>query len=176
MIAASLWGGMYVVSKVLLDVVPPFTLLTARLVLGVLTLLPFVLRKAGIDFNRRQWGQVLGVGLIGYGVSLSFQFIGTKLSTAANGSLVTSATPAFVLLFAAWILGERVTRLRMAALGLATLGVIIVIDPRNAHLSPNLFWGNLSLVAAALTWALYSVLVRKVTRGLAVLPLSLIHI
>ena len=174
LIAASLWGGMYVVSKVLLDVVPPFTLLTARLVLGVLTLLPFVLRKPGIDFNRRQWGQVLGVGLIGYGVSLSFQFIGTKLSTAANGSLVTSATPAFVLLFAAWILGERVTRLRMAALGLATLGVVIVIDPRNAHLSPNLFWGNLSLVAAALTWALYSVLVRKVTRGLAVLPVSLV--
>jgi drug/metabolite transporter (DMT)-like permease len=174
LIAASLWGGMYVVSKVLLDVVPPFTLLTARLVLGVLTLLPFVLRKAGIAFTRRQWSQVLGVGLIGYGVSLSFQFIGTKLSTAANGSLVTSATPAFVLLFAAWILGERVTRLRLAALGLATLGVVIVIDPRNAHLSPSLFWGNLSLVAAALTWALYSVLVRKVTRGLAVLPVSLV--
>jgi drug/metabolite transporter (DMT)-like permease len=174
LIAASLWGGMYVVSKVLLDVVPTFTLLTSRLVLGVLTLLPFVLRKPGIDFTRKQWGQVLGVGLIGYGISLSFQFIGTKLSTAANGSLVTSATPAFVLMFAAWILGERVTRLRLAALGLATIGVVIVIDPRNAHLSPSLFWGNLSLVAAALTWALYSVLVRKVTRGLAVLPVSLV--
>jgi drug/metabolite transporter (DMT)-like permease len=174
LIAASLWGGMYVVSKVLLDVVPPFSLLTARLVLGALTLLPFVLRKPGIDFTRKQWGQVLGVGLIGYGISLSFQFIGTKLSTAANGSLVTSATPAFVLFFAAWILGERVTRLRLTALGLATLGVVIVIDPRSAHLSPNLFWGNLSLVAAALTWALYSVLIRKVTRGLAVLPVSLV--
>ena len=174
LIAASLWGGMYVVSKVLLDVVPPFSLLAARLLLGVLTLLPFVLRKPGIDFTRKQWGQVLGVGLIGYGISLSFQFIGTKLSTAANGSMVTSATPAFVLLFAAWILGERVTRLRLAALGLATLGVVIVIDPRSAHLSPSLFWGNLSLVAAALTWALYSVLIRKVTSGLAVLPVSLV--
>ena len=29
----------------------------------------------------------------------------------------------------------------------------------------NLFWGNLSLLAAALTWALYSVLVRKVTQS-----------
>jgi drug/metabolite transporter (DMT)-like permease len=174
LIAASIWGGMYVVSKVILDVVPTFSLLTARLILGVLTLLPFVIRKPGIKFTRKQWVQVLGVGLVGYGISLSFQFIGTKLSTAANGSLVTSATPAFVLLFAAWILGERVTRLRLAALGLATLGVVIVIDPRNAHLSPTLFWGNLSLVAAALTWALYSVLIRKVTRGLAVLPVSLV--
>jgi len=174
LIAASIWGGMYVVSKVVLDVVPPFPLLTTRLILGALTLLPFVIYNQGINFTRKQWGQVLGVGFIGYGISLAFQFIGTKLSTAANGSLVTSATPAFVLLFAAWILGERVTRQRLAALGLATLGVIIVIDPRTTRLSPAVFWGNISLVAAALTWALYSVLIRKVTRGLAVLPVSLV--
>ncbi len=174
LIAASIWGGMYVVSKVVLDIVPPFPLLTTRLIFGALTLLPFVIYNRGINFTRKQWGQVLGVGFIGYGISLAFQFIGTRLSTAANGSLVTSATPAFVLLFAAWILGERVTRQRLAALGLATLGVIIVIDPRTTRLSPDLFWGNISLVAAALTWALYSVLIRKVTRGLAVLPVSLV--
>ncbi len=174
LIAAAIWGGMYVVSKVVLDLVPPFSLLTTRLILGALTLLPFVLRQHGMNFTRKQWVQVLGVGFVGFGISLAFQFIGTKLSTAANGALVTSATPAFVLLFAAFILGERVTRQRLIALGLATLGVIIVIDPRNAHLSPDLFWGNLSLVAAALTWALYSVLIRKVTRGLAVLSVSLV--
>jgi drug/metabolite transporter (DMT)-like permease len=174
LIAAAIWGGMYVVSKVVLDVVPPFSLLTLRLLLGALTLGPFVLRKGGIRFSRQQWMQVLGVGFVGYGISLGFQFVGTKLSTAANGSLVTSATPTFVLLFAAWILHERVTLPRLGALGLATLGVIIVIDPRNAQISSTLFWGNLSLVAAALTWALYSVLVRKMTRGLDVLSVSLV--
>jgi drug/metabolite transporter (DMT)-like permease len=172
-IAAALWGGMYVVSKVVLDVIPPFALLTSRLVLGFLTLLPFVLRS-GLQMTRKQIWQVLGVGLVGYGISLGFQFVGTKLSTAANGALVTSATPAFVLIFAAWILGERITPRRLIALGLATLGVIIVLDPRNARLSSDLFLGNLSLIGAALTWALYSVLVRKVTRGLAVLPVSVV--
>ena len=174
LIAAAIWGGMYVVSKVVLDVVPPFTLLASRLVLGALALWPFVVRGGGLRFSRKQWGQVLGVGFVGYGISLGFQFVGTKLSTAANGALVTSATPAFVLLFAALILGERATPKRLLALGIATAGVIIVIDPRTARLSPDLFWGNLSLVAAALTWALYSVLIRKVTRGLAVLPVSLV--
>ena len=172
--AAALWGGMYVASKAVLDVVPPFTLLTSRLLLGTLTLLPFLWRAGGIRFTRRQWVQVLAVGFVGYGVSLGFQFVGTKLSTAANGALVTSATPAFVLLWAAWILGERITRRRLLSLGLATLGVVIVLDPRQARLSPDLFWGNLSLVMAALTWALYSVLIRKVTRGLAVLPVSVV--
>ena len=36
--AASIWGGMYVVSKVVLEVIPPFTLLTIRLLLGVVIL------------------------------------------------------------------------------------------------------------------------------------------
>ena len=53
---------------------------------------------------------------------------------------------------------------RVIALIISTLGVVAVIDPRTAELSPTLFWGNMSLLAAALTWALYSVLVRKVTQ------------
>jgi drug/metabolite transporter (DMT)-like permease len=117
---------------------------------------------------------VLGVGFVGYGISIGFQFVGTKLSTAANGSLVTSSTPAFVLLFAAILLREKITLRRLLALVVASLGVLAVIDPQTAQLSPTLFWGNLSLVAAALTWALYSVLIRKVTRNIDVLSTSLI--
>ena len=161
--AAAIWGGMYVVSKVVLDVIPPFALLTLRLLLGILALGVFVLRRGGSPAGRLKF-ELVAVGLIGYGISLGFQFTGTRLSTASNGALVTSATPAFVLLFAAWILGEPVTRQRLLALLLSSLGVLAVIDPRTASLSPQLFWGNLCLVAAALTWALYSVLVRKVSQ------------
>ncbi len=162
--AAAIWGGMYVVSKVVLDVIPPFTLLTLRLVLGILSLgLVIALRPKTRLTKGQAWGIFL-VGFVGYGVSLGFQFVGTKLSTASNGSLVTSATPAFILLFAPFLLGERTTPRRIAALVVSTLGVLAVIDPRTAELSPSLFWGNLSLLAAALTWALYSVLVRRVTQ------------
>jgi drug/metabolite transporter (DMT)-like permease len=100
--------------------------------------------------------------------------LGTKLSTAANGSLVTSATPAFVLLFAWILLGERITARRLLALFIATLGVVAVIDPRTARLDPDLFLGNLFLIGAAITWALYSVLVRKVTQETDVILFSLV--
>ncbi len=172
--AAAIWGGMYVVSKIVLDVIPPFTLITSRLLLGGLTLWLIIALRGGIHFTGRQFRQVFGVGAIGYGVSLGLQFVGTKLSTAANGSLVTSATPAFILLFAWLILRERITPLRLAALIISTLGVLAVIDPRSARLEPELFIGNLSLLGAALTWALYSVLIRVVTRRLDVLAVSLI--
>ena len=113
--AAAIWGAMYVVSKVVMEVIPPFTLITLRLLLGSLTLWLIIAFQGGIDFTRRQYLRVVGVGWIGYGVSIGFQFVGTKLSTASNGALVTSATPAFVLLFGAWILGERITKRRFAA-------------------------------------------------------------
>jgi len=162
--AASIWGGMYVVSKVVLEVIPPFALLTTRLVLGILALGLVILLRPKAELTAQQAQQTFLVGFVGYGVSLGFQFVGTKLSTASNGSLVTSATPAFILLFAPFILGEKTTARRIIALIISTLGVIAVIDPRTAELSPSLFWGNMSLLAAGLTWALYSVLVRKVTQ------------
>jgi drug/metabolite transporter (DMT)-like permease len=172
--AASIWGGMYVVSKVVLDIIPPFSLVTLRLVLGAITLAIVLLIKGFPNISRRQILHVLGVGFVGYGISLSLQFLGTKLSTAANGSLVTSATPAFVLLFAWMLLGEKITGRRLLALFVATLGVVAVIDPRTAHLDPDLFLGNLFLIGAAVTWALYSVLVRRVTQNTDVMLFSLI--
>lgn len=172
--AASIWGGMYVVSKVVLETIPPFSLIVLRLALGSLTLAAILKIRHVPAPPHRDLGRVFGVGVIGYGVSLGLQFIGTKLSTAANGALVTSATPAFVLLFAAILLDERITVLRLIALALASLGVLAIIDPRSANLDPGLFWGNMALLGAALTWALYSVLVRVVTRGVEVLPVTFI--
>lgn len=172
--AAAIWGAMYVVSKVVMETIQPFTLITSRLLLGIAVLYFVIIKRGGMKITRRAFWQVFWVGTIGYGISLGFQFVGTKLSTAANGSLVTSATPAFVLLFAAVVLGEKITPRRLAALGIATLGVVAVIDPRTAQLESDLFWGNISLVLAAITWALYSVLIRKVTREVDVLTTSMV--
>uniref|UniRef100_A0A832G7S8 DMT family transporter n=1 Tax=Ignavibacterium album TaxID=591197 RepID=A0A832G7S8_9BACT len=172
LLAASIWGGMYVVSKVVLQVIPPFTLLTLRLVIGALVLGVVVVATRTSRLERGQTLKLLAVGVIGYGLSLGLQFVGTKLSTASNGALVTSATPAFVLLFAPLVLQEKSTPRGVLALVVATLGVVAVIDPRHVDLSSALFIGNLCLVGAAVTWALYSVLVRRVSRSTPVLLAS----
>lgn len=174
LIAASIWGGMYVVSKVVLEVIPPFTLLSIRLILGASVLGTVILMRRKTQFTTKQFRDSFLVGIVGYGISLGFQFVGTKLSTASNGALVTSATPAFVLLFAPLLLKEKTTRRGMIALVVSSLGVLAVIDPRTADFSSSLFLGNISLIAAALTWALYSVLVRKVSHSSDLLTSSTI--
>jgi len=165
---------MYVVSKVVLDVIPPFTLLTIRLLLGALVLGVILLLRRKKDFTREQFRSSFLVGFVGYGISLGFQFVGTKLSTASNGALVTSATPAFVLLFAPYLLGEKPSLRQIVALFASMFGVLAVIDPRTTDFSSNLFLGNLSLLGAALTWALYSVLVRKLSASADLLMSSAI--
>lgn len=75
--AASIWGGMDVVSIVVLEVIPPFSLLILRLLLGLLGLGIFLGRRPGLKFNRSQSISVIIIGVIGYGFSLGFQFVGT---------------------------------------------------------------------------------------------------
>lgn len=70
-----------------------------------------------------------------------------------------------MLVFASPILGEQISRGSLLALGISTLGVVLVIDPRSARLEPDLFIGNLCLLLAAVTWALYSVLIGRAAQG-----------
>ena len=166
--AAAIWGGMYVVSDVVLETIPPFMLLTSRLILGILTLSNVLARqKETVEWTGMR--PILLTGFVGYGISLGLRFLGTKLSTAANGALITSATPAFVALFAIWLLGEKMTVRTFFPLTIATAGVLLVVDPRTAEFAPQTFLGNLALLGAGVTWGLYSVMVRRdARRGISV--------
>lgn len=169
--AAAIWGGVYVVSDVILQTIPPFTLLTIRLIIGALVLAPFALRLRPFPM-RRAIVQMMAVGFVGFGISVGAQFVGTDLSRAVNGTLVTSASPTFILLFAALILHERLTPQRIAAVTLATVGVVVIIDPTTANFSSETFHGDLAFGFAAVTWGLYSVLVRKVSGTLGTLVIT----
>jgi drug/metabolite transporter (DMT)-like permease len=171
--AASIWGGMYVVSKVVLDIIPPFSLLSLRLILGVICLAVIVFIRRHRESSNREILYALCVGFVGYGISLGFQFTGTRLSTAANASLVTSASPVFILLFGIWLLKERVTWTRIAALLLASAGVVAVVDPRELILGGEQVLGNVILIGAALTWGLYSVLIKVLAGRGSTLEVSL---
>lgn len=176
--AAAIWGGMYVVSDVVLRTVPPFTLLTIRLFLGLLILAPMVWRQsraANLRLpNSRELLTLLGVGVLGFGVSVGAQFVGTDKSTAINGSLVTSSSPAFILLFAALILREKLSLQRIAAVVLATIGVFIIVDLSKADFNSDTFAGDIALCVAAVTWGLYSVLVRRVSANFDTLVVTTI--
>ena len=162
-IAAAIWGGMYVVSDEVLKVIPPFTLLSLRLILGVSVLGAVLAIQKKLALPIRDVLKLMAVGVLGSGISLGAQFVGTQLSTGMNGAVITSASPAFIVFFAWLILHEPLNRLKIAAVVIASIGVLIALDLSKADFSPDTFDGNLWLAFAALTWGAYSVLVRRVS-------------
>ncbi|MEC2918078.1 DMT family transporter [Bacillus tropicus] len=162
-LAASIWGGMYVVSKYVLDFIPPLTLVWLRFIIAFVVLYMILKitekkQKKTVTIRKKDWLLFAWIGFIGYFISITCQFIGTKLSDAHTGSLVTSATPAFMVLFAAIILKEKLTARRMLSTIIATIGVIIVIG-WDIEIG-SYFIGTIILVGAAITWALLSIYVK----------------
>ncbi|WP_124727429.1 DMT family transporter [Staphylospora marina] len=160
--AAAIWGGMYVVSKAVMDHVPPFVLVEMRYLIALLVLGLWAWVKQEYRIDKKDAQSLALVGLVGYTGSIGLQFVGTHLSGAAMGSLITSASPALISLFAWKLLREEMNRTKWMAVVVATLGVLVVVGVPSEG-SGSSVAGNAALFGAALTWALYTVLSRKLT-------------
>jgi drug/metabolite transporter (DMT)-like permease len=170
-LAASIWGGVYVVSKVVLEVLPALELVWIRYVIALVTL-GMVGWCTGVSWKipRATIPLVMMIGLVGYFISIWAQFAGTHLSSAQMGSVITAATPAFMVLFARILLGEPITLKKALSLGLATVGVLCIVGIGDMEASMRM--GGLILGVAAVTWALMSVLVKKIPEGCSVIVVT----
>jgi drug/metabolite transporter (DMT)-like permease len=149
-IASAIWGGMYVISKVVLEVIPPLTLVSIRMFIAFGAILLYLaLLGRGWWLPRDAWGTVLAMGLVGYALSISAQFIGTDLAGAALGSLITTAAPLVTVALSALLRIEKVPLSAWVGLGVAMLGVYVLSGSGNADLA-----GILWLLLAAITWGI----------------------
>ena len=164
-LAAALWGGMYVVSRLAFSDVPPVTLGLARLLIG-LALLVAVLRRPPPLGDRRM--PLLGAVLA---ATLMLQFWGTDLAGAAAGSLLTLTTPVFVALFAPSLLGERTRARQWAGIAVAVAGAALVAGAGGGNGGRSLA-GDLLLLASAAAWALFTVAGAAPVRRLGALPVT----
>jgi drug/metabolite transporter (DMT)-like permease len=156
---------MYVVSRWGFDAVPPVTLAFLRVVLGGAVLLLAVrLRGPTRSFARAEWTRFALLG-VWVAVTLATQFVGTALTTASQGSLLTVLTPVFTLALGVALLDESLSRAKVVGTGLALLGTVVVVSATTdlGTLGGAGFGGSAgglgvaSLLAASLGWALYTV-------------------
>jgi drug/metabolite transporter (DMT)-like permease len=154
LVASAIWGGMYVVSKIVLEVIPPLPLVAVRMLISAVVIFAvFAVLRRDLSIPKTAWTRVAIMGVVGYVVSISAQFIGTKLAGAALGSLITTASPLFTVGIAAAFGLEKVPPRAWVGLGLGMVAVYLL----SGFAGGGDVTGALWLVLAALTWGVLGV-------------------
>lgn len=152
-----IWGVNFVVIHVGLVGVPPLLLGALRFLLVALPAV-FLVPRPRIPFR---W-------LLAYGLTISFGQFALLFSAMQVGmpagvaSLVLQAQMIFTLLFGALLLGERWQRHQPAALGLATLGLLVLASQQQA--GGMSLAGFLLTLGAAASWGLGNIVTRRISQ------------
>src|SRR5258706_34320 len=164
LVAAASWGGNWVAARAIIVEVPPFALSFWRWAIAAALALPFgaaQLREAA-PLIRRHLPALIAFGVIGAGGFTLLGYWGVRYTTAVNATLLNSSLPLFVVPLSWWLLKLTVSARQLAGLALSLAGVACIISSGElqtlARLSLNP--GDLLLLAGALLWAIYTVLLK----------------
>ena len=126
-----LWASAFTAGKVAVGYAPPFLLLSVRFLLAGLVL------AALARLSGRRWtmgpGAVLRfafLGVVTMAVYLALSYFGMQSVTSGFSALIVSMNPVLTAVLAALLLGERLTRTKLAGLALGVVGVAIVLKSR----------------------------------------------
>ena len=143
--------------------VSALTLLTLRMLFS----LPFYIgaavftssKKDNVRMDRKQWGYVVLLGILGYYLSSFFDFVGLQYISAGLERLILFLYPSFAVLINAIVFKQPINRLQQAALVMTYVGIGIAyfgelrIDTGN----PNFYWGSFLIFLCAITYSWYLV-------------------
>jgi len=164
LITPALWSVNYLVARWAPGVIAPHALALGRWCIAVLLLLPFCARElqAKRAHMVAEWKQFVVLGALGMWICGAFVYIGGRSTAAVNIGLLYAAAPVLIALASALWLHERFGKLQVLGLGLALAGVLHVMlrgdwaALAQLRINPGDAW----IVAAVLSWAAYSLLLR----------------
>ena len=156
----ALWGSNGVVSRALMDTLPPLVMAAARWAVVFVALLPVVWteRRAIAHSLRRDWKLLLALTLLGSAPQTALVYTGLSASTAIHLGLLNSTIPIFIILISWGWYARRPSRLEAIGLAISLTGVFLILahgDLRTLlHLQFN--HGDLLMLAAVMVWAIYT--------------------
>jgi drug/metabolite transporter (DMT)-like permease len=162
MVPPLMWAGNALVGRVLAGQVPPLALNALRWSVALLILLALGWRALATPARRAEvrsrWRELALLGGLGVGAYNALQYVALTTSTPINVTLIASSTPLWMMLIGTLFYREHPRPLQWLGAALSGLGVMTVLlrgDPsRLAEL--QLVPGDLWMLLAALSWALYS--------------------
>ncbi len=167
----AIWGGTFVAGKHVVAVLSPLMGSFARYVIACVALLvaAFVLEGGLPRLTRAQLLGTLLLGLLGvFAYNLFFMGALVRLP-ASRAALIVALNPVITIAISALVLGDRLRPHRWLGVAIALTGVWIVISHGDfANIAgADVGLGDLFMLTAVTSWALYTVIGRKVLAGLS---------
>ncbi len=166
------WGLNWPAVRIILTEIPPFTIRMLGFGCAAVVLLGLArLRGERLLPAREEWGPLVLVALLsifGFNILAAFGQLNTETSRAA---IIAFTMPVWATLLSVAVLGDRLTWERAGALllGMAGLALLLGEDLLDVTRSPL---GSLLTLAAALSWAAGTVLLKRRTWSLPPLAMA----
>ncbi len=155
-VAQVLFGSLPVIGKVVLKTIPAVALVGFRVALTALILVMVQSYRGRFWLQERGDYWRLGVlSLFGITFNQFLFIIGLSLTKASNVSLLAVTIPIFALTVGSFAGFEKLRRLKIIGIILAAVGVIILIDPRNASFSSESTLGDILIILNSLSYGIY---------------------
>ncbi len=144
-----LWASAFVAIRDLGDDFSPGALSLGRLVVGSLALGVFALRHGPPRVTRAQWGPVVVIGVLWFGVYNLALNEGERRIDAGTAAILVQVSPLLIAVLAAVFLGERFDRRLALSLAVALGGVAVIAASSSRSGEQDVVGVVLVLVAAA---------------------------
>lgn len=161
-----LFSGLHVVGKDVLGEVEPLTLACLRAGFAAPALVLFALWKRCPLPRLRDLPVLALLGLLGVAANQILFIQGLAYTTATNAAILMPSIPVFAAGLGAMFGIDRIGPRRLAGIGLAVAGALVVLDPTAFSLSNEQTLGNLLILVNCLAFAGFLVLQRPVMRRL----------
>jgi len=165
--AVLFWGLSFVATKVALETMPTFTLIFFRFGLSGLLFTAVSMMRGGLPrLTRRAHLKLFLMAVFEPGLYFYFETVGLQHTTAPKAALIIATIPVAVLVFARVLIGERIRLFSLVGIlvSLAGIGVLITGDPGFRWALGNHLVGDLLIIGAVVTAALYMVGARDLGR------------
>ena len=156
-----IWGTNFSLVKVALRDFPEIPFNTARLLVAGAVFVAAIrwtrdAAKPRPPLTRTDWIQLLFLGLVGTFLYQLCFVGGVRRTSVGNGSLIVGTSPIVIALMSAVAGHERIRPLRWAGVGMAMLGLYVVVA-QGVKFSAQTLGGDLLMIGGVLCWATYSV-------------------
>ncbi|MBU4440808.1 MAG: DMT family transporter [Acetobacterium sp.] len=156
------WGTTFASTKILLTVFTPIEILVFRFTIGFIAL-SLVYPKRLPMSNRHEEMLFMGAGLCGVTLYFLLENIALTYTYTSNVGVIISIAPFFTAILAHFFLaGEKLSVHFFIGFVAAIMGIFLISFNGITVLQLNPV-GDLLAVLAALVWAIYSVLTRKIS-------------